>query len=346
MTTPENSSDLAPGDAVLFQSIFTGFGYVDKGIQNNINLRPEERSELRYLISQPFLTFEELVTRLETDGEQLSVGSPLRQALVRLDNALSRMEQEILDANRVDTLDYLRLLMLNLGEAFIQWMTLPKHKVPPPTRREIRFARQLVETATQSLELMKERESVKRIQAEVQQIAEDVQEAAGTTASSEVASFYQERADKERLRYLAWNILFFVASIASATIGWLVVSRSTEAATLTAHEFARITIAVPVIILAAYAARQASFHRNCEAEANLIAVQLKTVRAYSDAVDPSSKHEILRMLGAKIFGPPVAQTSNEVDGNYLDVSPLAGLPPALLEELKKLVPGQRAGSSP
>ncbi|NGM13525.1 hypothetical protein [Verrucosispora sioxanthis] len=325
------------------RSIGAGFGRVHLGITHNPHLSADERSSLIDLTIQPFYAFEELTNQISIEEDLIPNSPDFPLMMASLETTVSSAGQKILTAEKPEVLDALLSIIWCLGDVFAQWQAAASPN--SRERRERDFKRELIQSANLALGRLKEQESFRKLHREVVQIAEDAQEAAGITANSEVASFYQERAQQERLRYVLWNSLLIAASSAAAIVGWFAVNRTADA-TLTIHEFARITVALPIFAFAVYAARQASYHRNAEAEANLTAVQLKTVKAFTDALDATSKQEMLRLLGSRIFGaaPPLSSTE-ATDKDYDNPSTEHGLP-ALLEELKKLIPSQKANNSP
>ncbi|MCF0092533.1 hypothetical protein [Micromonospora sp. MH99] len=293
----EQHADELPPFQLLVQSIKSSVRRLQQALQANPTLENGLRNSLTSIAAQGDDIFEsvlDVIGRLSRED-----GSILRRMMRDFDQIMQRDEGQFLKAKPKEAI----LLVGNFTALASEVIRRAIAEGPRPhERRHLDFQFQRMSALLSSVKLLQEHEEVKQVGAEVRQIADDAQEAAGQAATSGIATFYQERADTERRRHFTWNALLLASTAAGVWLGWFVVFRTADSG-LTVHELARATIALPVLLLAAYSSRQANYHRNSESDARSIAVQLKTIRAYSDALDTSARQEILRLFGTKIFGP-------------------------------------------
>ncbi|KAB1107711.1 hypothetical protein F6X54_25410 [Micromonospora aurantiaca] len=327
----------------LLGTIIAGLERVSIGVNKNASLDEEARMEIGASVAHARSTLEKL------SGSYLIFELPdaatagLAAVLANLDKAVYEAEQRIIELDTREALTFTANILFGARELMRR---VCSHAGDSPEKRDLEFQRQIIDSSVSTLALLDKREQIARVGEEVQQIADDVQEAAGATASSEIAVFYQEKANSERLRHALWNVVLFGATAGTVGLSWFVVSHS-PGASFTAHELARVTMALPVLLLAAYAARQASYHRNAESEAGSVAVQLKTVRAFSDALDPHGRQEMLRLLGTKIFGTGSPFDESSTGNAERQNTEGLMLPSEVVEILRNaLTPSQRTGTSP
>jgi hypothetical protein len=64
-----------------------------------------------------------------------------------------------------------------------------------------------------------------------------------------------------------------------------------------------LLVALPCLGLAAYSARESSRHREAARWASRLAVQLKSISAYSSRLQPDSQNDVLASFGRYVFGP-------------------------------------------
>jgi len=330
--------DLPPFTTSVY-SIRSSIRRLKQALQANPTLEAELRTSIASIAAQGDEIFESIIDVLERLASQDA--SSLARMMHKFDQTMQRNETQFLKATPEEA--------IALVAGFIKLTSSAIHvalREDPLShdQRHLQFQHQRISVLLSSINLLQEREEVKQVGVEVRQIAENAQEAAGQAATSGIAAFYQERADLERIRHLAWSALLLASTIAGVWIGWFVISR-TAGSGLTVNELARATVALPVFLLAAYSSRQANYHRNAESDARNIAVQLKTVRAYSDALDTSARQEVLRLLGTKIFGhpsaPSISATSTIAAGPDATEGPSADM----IQLFRALLPGGKNSES-
>ena len=69
------------------------------------------------------------------------------------------------------------------------------------------------------------------------------------------------------------------------------------------HLIRHLLVALPCLGLAAYSARESSRHREAARWASRLAVQLKSISAYSSRLQPDSQNDVLASFGRYVFGP-------------------------------------------
>ncbi|MET8281518.1 hypothetical protein [Micromonospora sp. NPDC005174] len=192
------------------------------------------------------------------------------------------------------------------------------------SRRAAEFEREKILHGIEDLDLLLTRSELSETAREVRRIAGDVQEAAGDVAQSELAAHYQEGAAREGRRYLHWNVLFGTSIVASVALASFLISQTPQA-NWTAQETTRITIAIPLLIFAIHSSRQSRFHRDAQAALGLVAVKLKTVRAFADSLDLENRQELLTTLGKSIFSTPEQSNSSDTGQSPITVPELIDL---------------------
>ncbi|WP_091309441.1 hypothetical protein [Micromonospora chersina] len=186
-------------------------------------------------------------------------------------------------------------------------------------RRACEFEREKLVSAAAGLDVMLTQSQVSATAQEVRRIADDVQEAAGDVAQSQLAAHYQEGAEAEGRRYLFWNLLFGGSVLASVALASFLIAQSPQS-NWTAQEATRITLAIPLLAFAVHAARQSRFHRDAQASLSLVAIKLKTVRAFADSLEFENRQELLKMLGEAIFSAPGQSNATTEGADSLPIS--------------------------
>ena len=136
------------------------------------------------------------------------------------------------------------------------------------------------------------------------------QEAAGDVAESELAkefAVYGNWQDRTGYIWLAAAVVLFAATVAIATIVLKQVDQAFNWYSLAAH----LLIALPCLGLGAYCARESSRHRELAQWARRLAVQLKSVGAYTARLDDAARLALLAQFGSYVFGPhPLGKDDN------------------------------------
>lgn len=161
------------------------------------------------------------------------------------------------------------------------------------------------------------------LRSEAGSIIRHAREAAGISASTELWKAYSGHATSEGWRSAGWTAGLFALVGSAVFLASFIISRN-PVVPFSAQEVSRLALVVPVLLLAAYASRQARFHRDSASRARWIAVQLRTVLAFSDALDTEDKKAIMKSLGMSIFGaspgltPGSAETTFGLGGEVIE----------------------------
>ncbi|GIH21491.1 hypothetical protein [Rugosimonospora africana] len=242
--------------------------------------------------------------------------------LDRLDRWCASTEKKSLAGGRDEITDEFMQLALALDSILLS----VARGFPPRTNefRSLTFRAEEIRLLARSLMVEKDESALSQASVRVDSIVAHVEEAAGTVAAGEVAAHYLMEAKTERNRYTLWVAILFVCSGAAVALSWFIVSRS-SAAPGTAQEAARLALVVPVLGLAAYAARESAHHRGNETAARTAAVQLRTIRAFTDSMDAESRKDVMRALGLRLFaslpdvGKKVDEPSYGVTGELVQI---------------------------
>ncbi|WP_327033014.1 hypothetical protein [Micromonospora ureilytica] len=341
MTDKEGQrAESLPPFHILVHSIKSSIRRLKQALQANPALDVELRDSLFSITDQGDEIFESVLDIFERTAA--ADNSELLRMMRDFDQVMQSGESEFLRAKPKEAV----MLVGNFVALTAEIIRQATAEGPRPhERRHLDFQFQRISGLVGSLQLLRQREDVRQVGAEVRQIADDAQEAAGQAATSGIATFYQERADTEHRRHLTWNALLLASTCAGVWLSWFVVFRTTGSS-LTVHELARATVALPVFLLAAYSSRQANYHRNAESDARSIAVQLKTIRAYSDALDTSTRQDILRLLGTKIFGPPADPSIPVPSTDPASVDASEGISADITQVIRALAQGNKNSGSP
>jgi hypothetical protein len=210
---------------------------------------------------------------------------------------------------------------------------------PPPTQLPLQsdFAqfgdsvsvrRRLNEISTAQDQIQLSAARVKQAVSEAEEAAEHVREVAGDVAEHELGSEYSKLAESERNSSWFWSGVVILSLLGSAGAAVYLLNSSAHFNGL--GELGRLALTLPVLGLAVFAARSAGYHRDNYKWAKFTAVQLKTIRAYTDDLGEEARHEIRRGLGLKVFA---GQPEPRADGGELGVS----LPAQAVESATSLV---------
>ncbi|WP_328853375.1 hypothetical protein OG994_12690 [Micromonospora globbae] len=292
----------------LGEQIEEGFDRLRVGVERN----PKLQSIARDLV----VTLDVAKKSLrEIEGHEHLVPALRMSRYRQLDQVVHRAEQGILNAEYSAVLTDLSFIM-ELVAAMAEDL-LEANRIDELDRRALKFVQQSIRHQGEVLSVAAARAYLENTAERITQIREDAEEAAGVIAGSEIASFYLEHAQMERLRYRAWNAVLVVTVLASISLTWFIVSRAGDAP-LTAQEISRLALALPLLTLLVYAGRQATFHRDQESSARLTAVQLRTVRSFTDALPSSGKETVMLMLAEKVFGGVARVPAEPEDGGDSD----------------------------
>jgi hypothetical protein len=128
------------------------------------------------------------------------------------------------------------------------------------------------------------------------------QETAGEVAESELAKEFAAYGNRQEQRGFLWlggAIMLFASTVAIALTVLKQVGQSFDWYSLAAH----LLIALPCLGFGAYCARESSRHRELAQWARRLAVQLKSVGAFTARLDDDSRLTLLAQFGSYVFGP-------------------------------------------
>lgn len=142
---------------------------------------------------------------------------------------------------------------------------------------------------------------------EAQQHAANSRLAAGETGSNSTAEHFETHAKQEAEAANAWRIATVVIFAAVAAYA---VYHLAEPSGLTMSEvLARLGVATPFLALGGYCARESAQHRRFARWAGTLAVQLRTIDAFSDPLEPEERSQLRAAFGRRVFDPsPLAPT--------------------------------------
>jgi hypothetical protein len=128
------------------------------------------------------------------------------------------------------------------------------------------------------------------------------QETAGAVAESELAKEFADYGDRQARagqRWLVAAIGLFAATVVVALTVLQQVDQVLNWYSLASH----LLIALPCLGFGAYCTRESSRHRELAQWARRIAVQLKSVGAYTARLDDAARLALLGQFGSYVFGP-------------------------------------------
>jgi hypothetical protein len=137
-----------------------------------------------------------------------------------------------------------------------------------------------------------------------------IAEVAGVAAEGELSRHFAAYAAAERKTANIARLSVVTLAVATAVFAFIAIGVSGR--DLTWLELTRkFAITLPIVALAAYLARESSRHRESCDWAETIAVQLKTVRAYTESITEDARDSIRVELGKRIFSSQPPQSSNK-----------------------------------
>jgi hypothetical protein len=154
-------------------------------------------------------------------------------------------------------------------------------------------------------------QDAERARDETVRLRDETKEAAGDAGANIFGAFYADCA-KEEARTANWLRASVGALVVLVTAGAAVISFWRDGLSFTA-ELIRLSITIPVVLLAGYLAKESSRHRRSADQARELALAMKTLPAYLERFTESGP-ELHRALGMRIFGPA---TESPVDENGL-----------------------------
>lgn len=141
-------------------------------------------------------------------------------------------------------------------------------------------------------------------------IVDDAQQAAGTVADSELATAFNtyEKAEAKTANYFRRGALGVLLGVLA-----LSVYSSIKLPTNLGSSLAHLGIALSGLAAFAYLARESSQHRNSARWAAIMAVQLKTIGAFSSDMSTEQREELRAYFGRRVFSELPAVQGSEKD---------------------------------
>ncbi|QSE38894.1 hypothetical protein JXX30_15870 [Rhodococcus erythropolis] len=200
-----------------------------------------------------------------------------------------------------------------------KWERLQKDLVGKKSFRQIGLADDFEEIAKRAIQHANEAE----------QARDNALRASGDTGTIELSSHFSALATTEDNSAGNWTKFALAALVAAFITGLVVLLLAADRGwpSILSH----LALALPILAIAAYAARVASHHRDSALWAKSTAVQLKTVRAYADSfATDQAREQILLTLGTRAFSAPDFGIGGKTDA-------VTVLPPDLVDVLKSAV---------
>lgn len=133
----------------------------------------------------------------------------------------------------------------------------------------------------------------------------------------ELSKEFSALADSQASTARLWTIVAMTLLATTAIAAYLLLQLPNEGTSFA--YFGRLAVTLPLAGAAVYAARISGHYRETAQWAHATAVQLSTIRAYSDSLSVESKNALRYELGVRAFGAP---------GRTVEVA----VPPSALEE--------------
>jgi hypothetical protein len=138
------------------------------------------------------------------------------------------------------------------------------------------------------------------------------QETAGATAENELSKEFAKYGRWQQLAGYLWLLGALVLLTVAVVVAWLALKQIGHGFnwySVTTH----VLIVLPCLAFSAYSARESSRHREIAHWAHRLAVQLKSVGAYTARLDESSRKTLLAQFGGYVFGPhPMGTDDNQM----------------------------------
>jgi hypothetical protein len=145
---------------------------------------------------------------------------------------------------------------------------------------------------------------------EAAESAFNAQELVGGAATSALGAEFFSYATAESKLSFRWSAVTVGALVIAAAIPILVAHN--VRLTSVSEEISRLAVAIPVAAIALYASRVAGHHRMTSRWAHTRAVQLYTIRAYSEILDVTGMQALRLEFGRTVFSPPTSSPPDEV----------------------------------
>ncbi|WP_328446084.1 hypothetical protein [Amycolatopsis sp. NBC_00438] len=161
-----------------------------------------------------------------------------------------------------------------------------------------------LKTWSNVLEIEDLRSSAESAGEQVERVLEVSRQAAGQVAENTLSTHFKTIADRERKSSTILRITAVACLLVAASAGYLLSKDKATTAMLTE----RLSVGIPLLLLAAYFAREAAHHRKVSRWAEEIEVKLLTMDAYIEPLDKSQRNELRTDFGKQIYQMPEGST--------------------------------------
>ncbi len=165
------------------------------------------------------------------------------------------------------------------------------------------LAKSLVDTtkATTDTELKALRDDVAKRVEELNELRAEAERAVGATGSAVLAGGYQETAKSEQRSANFWRVVSVLAFVVATLVAVYAVRYGVTDEFKPSRFFAKVTIGLPIIALAYYAARESGKHREQARLNKQIELQLASLDAYLRELPAKDRHRIKGDLAEGFF---------------------------------------------
>ncbi len=155
------------------------------------------------------------------------------------------------------------------------------------------------------------------------------EEAAGLGGAATLSAHFKGLADKDGKSATRWTLLAIGCLFATIGSGMFIIASPVSAQWQ--DTLFRFALILPLIGIAAYAARISTHYRLLSRWAKVSFVQIISVGAFAEKIPtPEGRKDLILFAGRTVFGPPVFADESKT-GN------VSGIPPELLELFKDVV---------
>lgn len=161
-----------------------------------------------------------------------------------------------------------------------------------------------LKTWSNVLEIEDLRSSAENASEQVERVLEVSRQAAGQVADHTLSSHFKKIGDRERRSSTILRTTAVSCLLAAAMIGYFLSKERTTTAMLAE----RLSVGIPLLLLAGYFAREAAHHRKVSRWAEEIEVKLLTLDAYIEPLDKTQQNELRTEFGKQIYQVPEGST--------------------------------------
>ncbi|CAG7642521.1 hypothetical protein [Rhodococcus opacus] len=189
---------------------------------------------------------------------------------------------------------------LSFAEEFLVFGTAAEESA---VRQWLEDLRRLEEDFKESLEATKFSRIAEQAALETIQARDSAKQAAGVTGNTSLAGHFTSLATSEESRAFKWTLTAIAGFVAALAIGVGVLTR--DASAVWTSMLSHLTLTLPALAVAAYAARISGHHRTSALWAKTTAVQLSSLSAFLEQMPNSTAREqIVLTLGLRVFAAP------------------------------------------